>query len=164
MKNVNQVISTQFVNPVTSRSTQARPNSEAATTYSATAANVADSLKISQAAYSRVAGEAKVGDTYDFRNITPNNMLIAVNGLIKSGQMTVDESSSLVRFLIPDSTVPTNTSNSINSDSLDPPVNFYAKLGQMIAFNKYIHNESAVVYGQKALAVLDRFQGTKILE
>lgn len=126
-------------------------------TSTASAASCADKTTISQAAQDLAAEEAKGGDTYDFTNISPNDMLSTINSLIKNGKMSLDESSSLLSF------VPLTELNAAMGKSgvTNQPINLFAGLKEMIAFNKSIHNDAGVIYAQKALSALDRLQGTR---
>jgi hypothetical protein len=142
-----------------SNSPQQRQISASATATSAAfAANLADKIATSQAASVRTTEETKGGGTYDFTNISPNNMLNTINSLIKSGQMSLDESSSLIAMM-PISPLAGANFGSGKSDAANQPMNFFSSLERMIAFNKYIHNDAAVIYDQKALSALERFQG-----
>lgn len=110
---------------------------------------------ISQAARDRVRGS----ESYDFTNIAQNEILETVNGLIKSGQMSLDESSSLLAFV---PRVELNAAMFGNGapGATSQSVNLFTGLEKMIAYNKSIDNEAAVIYGQKALSALVRLQGT----
>lgn len=105
------------------------------------------------------AGAAE-GETYVFSNMSPQQLLQTMNELIKTGKMTVDETSSLIGL------IPTAISK-VQYDGEVPaayyePTNFFAKLQQAMAYDEYSHNEQGVIYDRKALAALERFQGTKI--
>jgi hypothetical protein len=142
----------------TRRSNGKQPAPRAAAAATASAANPADKATISQAARDLAAGESKSGGAYDFTHISPNAMLKTINSLIKSGRMSLDESSSLVA-LMPISPL-TNASGGIGvPDAADQPMNFLAALKELMAFNKSIHNDAAVAYDQKALSALERLQG-----
>ncbi|HXU94450.1 MAG TPA: hypothetical protein VFP33_12415 [Gallionella sp.] len=70
-----------------------RQTSAVATPASAASApNVADKATISQAARDRAADETKGGGTYDFTNMTPNEMgKLVADGKIAGGFMTLTE-------------------------------------------------------------------------
>ena len=139
-------------------SPQRQQTSTSTTATSATStASLADKTTISQAARDRAAEETKGGSTYDFTNMTPNNMLSTINSLIKSGQMSLDESSSLVAMM-PISPLAAANSGSGTPDAANQPMNFFSGLEKMIAFDKSIHNDAGVIYAQKALSALERFQ------
>ena len=98
------------------------------------------------------------GDSYlyDFSNMSPQQLLQTMNKLITSGKMSLDESSSLVGL------IPTALSKA-NFDGQPPaeyykPANIFSKLEEAIAYDKHNHNETGVLYGQKAIAALQRFQ------
>lgn len=141
-------------------SPQQRQTSAGTTAISAaSAANVADKTTISQAARDRATIETKSGGTYDFTNMSPKQMLGAVNDLIKSGKMSLDESSSLVGMI---GNLPLNkaTNATYTADISSQPVDFFAKLQQLIAFDKSINNTAGIEYANKALSALERLQGT----
>lgn len=123
-------------------------------------ANLAERVSISQAAQELATESAEGGETYDFSNMSPQQLLQTMNDLIKAGKMTVDETSSLIGL------IPTAISK-VQYDGEVPaayyePTNFFAKLQQAMAYDEYSHNEQGVIYDRKALAALERFQGTKI--
>lgn len=124
------------------------------TNSAASATKLADTITVSQAARDRAAEETKGGNNYDFSNISPNDILGTINNLIKNGKMSLDESSALLPF-IPNKIL--HSSASVNSDQ---PINLFSGLERMIAYNKSIHNDAAVIYAQKAFAALERLQGT----
>lgn len=121
----------------------------------ASSASLADKTTISQSARDRIAEETKAGGTHDFTNMSPNDMLDTINGLIKSGQMTVDETSSLM-MLIP---IALGGSDIPAAAAANQKVNLFSALENMIAYDKSTHNEAAVIYHQKAISALERFQG-----
>lgn len=93
--------------------------------------------------------------SYDFTNISPRQMLETINHLITSGQVSLDETSALVPMMGAGvAGVPLNA-------AIDPdaPMNFVERVEQSIAFARFTHNEQGIVYGNKALDVIARFQG-----
>ncbi len=104
--------------------------------------------------------EAEGGETYDFSNMSPQNLLQTINELIKAGKMTVDETSSLIG-LIPMAISKVAYDGEVPAAYYEP-TNFFAKLQQAMAYDEYSHNEQGVIYDRKAIAALERFQGTKI--
>ncbi len=116
-------------------------------------------ISISQAARALATESAKSDETYDFSNMSPQHLLQTVNDLIKAGKMTVDESSSLIGL------IPIAINNAQNDGQVSAayyaPTNIFEKLQQAMAYDEYSHNEQAVIYDRKALAALERFQGTK---
>ena len=103
---------------------------------------------------------AEGGETYDFSNMSPQNLLQTINELIKAGKMTVDETSSLIG-LIPMAISKVAYDGEVPAAYYEP-TNFFAKLQQAMAYDEYSHNEQGVIYDRKAIAALERFQGTKI--
>jgi hypothetical protein len=85
-------------------------------------------------------------------------MLSTINSLIKSGKMSLDESSSL----LPLTSLNAAYSVSGEQDTAKQPVNLFSNMEKMIAFNKSIHNDTGAIYAQKALSALERLQGTPL--
>lgn len=94
--------------------------------------------------------------TYDFTNISPDQMLKTMNDLIKSGKMTVDESSSILGVMPPTALA---EASGYKTTSIYQPMNFIDSLKKSIAFDEFMHNTNGVEYGQKALNALQRLQG-----
>lgn len=92
--------------------------------------------------------------TYDFTHMTRGEMLETVNQLIKSGQMSLDETSSLVLLMGPKMTASGNF-----VDASNEPVDFIASLKNSLTYNQSIGNNSAIFYDTKALDALERLQG-----
>ena len=91
---------------------------------------------------------------YDFTNISRGELLNTVNGLIKSGQMSLDESSSLVLLMGPK--IGTDGSN---IDVSDEKVDVFSMLQQSLAYNNYTKNTAGSIYDTKALDALTKLQG-----
>ena len=68
--------------------------------------------------------------TYDFTHMTRGKMLETVNQLIKSGQMSLDETSSLVLLMGPKMTASGNF-----VDASNEPVDFIASLKNSLTYN-----------------------------
>lgn len=86
--------------------------------------------------------------TYDFSTISPSKMLETVNKLITSGQVSLDETSALVPMM-----------GGMLVAKPDEPMDFFAQVQKSIDYARYSKNEQAELYGNKALALLERFQG-----
>lgn len=93
--------------------------------------------------------------TFDFTQTTPRKMLEIVNSLIKSGQVTLDETSSLVPFMGDTALV----QGQGEAGWADKPVNYFDILAQVAEYSRYSHNQPAGAYAEKAIAMLNRFQG-----
>lgn len=91
---------------------------------------------------------------YDFTNITRGELLNTVNNLIKSGQMSLDESTPLVMFMGPKIGL-----DGSNIDASSEKVDVFSALKQSIAFNNSIGNTTASTYDTKALNFLQKLQG-----
>lgn len=145
---------------VSSSSQQRHTSSRAVQTHADSVTRLSDKTTISQAARDRATEETKGNGSYDFANIAPDDLLGTLNSLIKSGQMSLDESTSLLPF------VPHPELNAAMSDGGAPdtasPIDLFSGLEKMIAYNESIHNAAAVIYGHKALSALERLQGTAI--
>jgi hypothetical protein len=90
---------------------------------------------------------------YDFTDITRSEFKNIVNDLIKTGQMSLDESSSLL-YAMPDQSIINDSDLHMKNESVD----VFSILIQSIAFNQSIGNDSAVLYDTKAFNTLMRFQ------
>jgi hypothetical protein len=146
---------------VSSSSQQRQTSSSAVQTQAGSVTSLSDKTTISQAARDRATEETKGDDAYDFANIAPDDLLGTLNSLIKSGKMSLDESTSLLPF-VPHPGLNAAMSGSGTPDTASQPINLFSGLEKMIAYNKSIHNDAAVIYGHKALSALERLQGTAI--
>lgn len=122
-------------------------------TLAASATNAADMTTISQAARNRAAEETLGGATYDFTNMSPNDILPTINSLIKSGQMSLDESDSLI-LLVP---------ISLGGDPVPPAAlsqkrNLFSDLEGWLSSNRYLHNNVGAEADQRAITALKRIQ------
>lgn len=90
--------------------------------------------------------------TYDFSNMSPEHLLGTINDLIKSGKMSLDETSSLIAL------IPSSTLNNGNPEAFYTPTNFYKSLQDLMGYSKATQNQPAVEYAEKAIAALKRFQ------
>ena len=81
---------------------------------------------------------------YDFTNISRGELLNTVNGLIKSGQMSLDESSSLVLLMGPK--IGTDGSN---IDVSDEKVDVFSMLQQSLAYNETRSKELATLTAEQ---------------
>lgn len=120
--------------------------------FAASATSTADRATISQAARDRAAKEPAGGTPYDFTNMSPNDILPTINSLIKSGQMSLDESSHLLLL------VPISRGSSAAPATLNQKVNLFSALEDLMVFHKSIKNDGAVMYDQKAISALKRIQ------
>lgn len=91
---------------------------------------------------------------YDFTNISRGELLDTVNNLIKSGQMSLDESSPLVLLMGPKISL-----DGSNIDASNEKVDVFSMLKQSIAFNNSIGNTTASAYDTKAMNFLQKLQG-----
>lgn len=90
---------------------------------------------------------------YEFTNITRGEFKNVINNLIKTGQMTLDESGSLL-YAMGDQSILNGANRNMDNES----VNVYDILNQSIAFNRTIGNDAGIIYDTKALDALIRFQ------
>lgn len=93
---------------------------------------------------------------YDFQNISRTEFRTIINDLIKTGQMSLDESSSLVMAMDSGNIGEAPTQNS------EQKVNVFEILKQSMEFNRYIGNVSGIEYDSKAHKALQRFQDKTI--
>lgn len=95
--------------------------------------DTAEKITFSQAARDLLAKDDEAGSTLDFSNIRPDEILGTVNSLIKSGKMSLDESTSLMGL------VPLSIRNLPNATAgSNEPINMFNRLEAMLAY----HNES----------------------
>lgn len=120
--------------------------------FAALVTGIADQATISQAARDRAAKKPAGGTPYDFTNMSSNDILPTINSLIKSGQMSLDESSHLLLL------VPISLGSSAAPAALKQKVNLFSALEDWMAFHKSIQNDGAVMYDQKAISALKRIQ------
>ena len=97
---------------------------------------------------------------YDFTNITPENMASTMNGLIKSGKLSFDDSSALVTM------IPTALSK-VNYDGQAPqattqPTNFIALLQEGVNAANARGDASNAKFFTNALDALQKLQATPI--
>lgn len=91
---------------------------------------------------------------YDFTNISRGELLNTVNNLIKSGQMSLDESTPLVLLMGPKIGL-----DGSNIDASSEKVDVFSMLKQSIAFNNSIGNTTASAYDTRTLNFLQKLQG-----
>ena len=106
------------------------------------------------------ASQSNGGGNYDFTNMTPETMQSTMNSLIRSGKMSLDESSALV------TTIPTALSK-VNYDGQAPqaytqPTNFINLLQNGIAAANARSDSASVKNLTSALSALQKLQGTSI--
>jgi hypothetical protein len=94
-------------------------------------------------------------ETYDFSNITPKALRETVNGLIRSGQLNLDETSSLLGMMAP-TQIGTDGSFTTTSDS---PVDVFAKIQAGIEGALSRNDIQIEEYLQRAADALLRYQG-----
>src|SRR6218665_1683960 len=76
------------------------------------------------ATLAQASQEATEPQRYDFRNIRPTQLRATVNALIRSGQMDLDETSSLLGFM----PSPLATVDGTVSVQDDAPIDVYARI------------------------------------
>lgn len=121
----------------------------------------ADQVTFSQASRAQAerpfaADKSTSNNTYDFRHISPERLLKEINTLITRGQLSLDETSSLIGIL------PIALDGGPPPAEYYQPTDFFSLLERSMNFNKYTRNDTAVVYDQMALSALSRLQGTTI--
>jgi len=100
------------------------------------------------------------GGTYDFTNMTRSQMRTAVNDLIKSGKMSLDESSPLVPMM-GDLTL-TTVSGSSSATQPDTPMNFISILQNGIAGALSRGDSANAAFLTTGLDALQKFQGSQV--
>lgn len=113
-----------------------------------------------------VAGSATASGTerYDFSNMTPAQMREAVNRLIRGGELSLDETSSLLFVMAPPSSrlkVDGTPVSATEGERIDnTPVDAFAKLRDGIAGARWRNDSAAEAALSQTLAALQRVQGT----
>ena len=90
---------------------------------------------------------------YDFTNMSPNQMRDAMNDMIRSGKMSLDDSTGLVT-LIPSSLSVVDG----NTTVLDQPTNFLSLTQDAIAGAQWRGDDASVAYLTRALNLLNANQ------
>ncbi|HQO16500.1 MAG TPA: hypothetical protein PLG02_06020 [Methylotenera sp.] len=153
--------SVSLVNASQISSFQSTSKANSPQTFKATLdATFADKTSISQAAHNRAAEEKRSGGTYDFTNMTPQQLQQTMNDLIKSGKLSLDESGPLIVM------IPTALSK-VQYDGAPPtayyqPTNILANLELGIEGAKSRNDNANVESLTKALDALKRIQSTKL--
>ncbi|CAM5372005.1 putative protein OS=Afipia felis OX=1035 GN=NCTC12722_01926 PE=4 SV=1 [Afipia felis] len=101
---------------------------------------------------------------YDFSNMTPAQMRDAVNRMIRSGELSLDETGSLLSMMAPPSArlkaggtpVPTAEAERIDNT----PVDAFAQLHEGIAGARWRNDSAAEAALSRTIAALLRVQGT----
>lgn len=96
------------------------------------------------------AGATQGFKIYDFSNISPRDMKSAINGLLKNGRMSFDESTSLVG-VIPSS-----------PNTFHQPMNFFTTIQEGIDGALARNDKTSVQYLNDALQALIRLQGRPV--
>lgn len=113
-----------------------------------------------------VAGSATASGTerYDFSNMTPAQMREAVNRLIRGGELSLDETSSLLFVMAPLSSrlkVDGTPVSATEGERIgNTPVDAFAKLRDGIAGARWRNDSAAEAALSQTLAALQRVQGT----
>jgi len=109
-------------------------------------------------------GAASGTTRYDFSNMTPAQMRDAVNRMIRSGELSLDETGSLLSMMAPPSArlkaggtpVPTAEAERIDNT----PVDAFAQLHEGIAGARWRNDRAAEAALSRTIAALQRVQGT----
>lgn len=104
----------------------------------------------------QTAGEAK---QYDFTHISRDELLETVNGLIRSGDLNLDDTSSLLGMM------GSSPMLKVHPDGLplaggDVPMNVFARLQEGIEGARSRHDTNSIASLQRAAEALARFQKT----
>lgn len=124
-----------------------------------TASTFAAALSGSTVTGSAAGGTTKTSSTYDFSSMTRPQAREAINSLIKSGKMSLDESSSLVPIF--GSLALNDAGTGAPSANYDTsPIDLFSMLRTAIAGAKSRHEDQNVAAYQQSLSALQRLQGT----
>ncbi len=134
---------------------------KAAVAPQATTGSPVDTVTISQSAKNLLAATQASStstdiEAFDFTNMTPQQMQNTINGLIKSGKMSLDESAPLVGM------IPTALS-AVNDNGQTPaafrqPMNFIAGLEDSITGALSRNDTATAAFFKTALTALQRLQ------
>ncbi len=133
----------------------------------AAVASAASSTNSSQASSSAASSASQASSTssgsssYDFTNMTPNQLLSTVNGLIKSGKMSLDESSPLVPMMGSSSLIRVPGAVS-GPDPANQPVNFMSILQNGISGALSRGDTANAAFLTTGLNALQKLQGTPV--
>lgn len=101
---------------------------------------------------------------YDFSNMTPAQLRDAVNRMIRSGELSLDETGSLLSIMAPPSArlkVDGTPVSKAEGELIDnTPVDAFAKLRDGIAGARWRNDSAAEAALSQTLAALQRVQGT----
>lgn len=103
------------------------------------------------------AGGASGISARDFHNISPDDLLKTINGLIRSGEVSLDDTSSLVGIM---GGMLVHAGEASPGAGARTPIDAFAKLIAGREFARSRDDIAGVEFFDKGLAVLDRFQGT----
>lgn len=106
--------------------------------------------KASHAGNADAAGTAQDFKIYDFSNIAPRDLKSAISRLLKSGQMSFDESTSLIGMM---PSLP---------DVVDQPMNFFTTIQEGIDGALARNEKTSAEYLNCALQALIRLQGRPV--
>lgn len=116
--------------------------------------------KASSAPNATPAGSALGFQIYDFSNMAPKDMKSAINGLLKSGQMSFDESTSLIGV------IPSPLSKVVFDggapDAFNQPMNFFTTIQDGIDGALARNENTSAQYLNSALQALIRLQGRPV--
>ncbi|ASN01338.1 hypothetical protein ABQW55_011180 [Xanthomonas citri pv. malvacearum] len=110
-------------------------------------------MAASTGALSATTDDAASSSGYDFTNMSPNEMREAMNNMISSGKMSLDDSTGLVT-LIPSSLSVVDG----NTASLDQPTNFLSLTQDAIAGAQWRGDHASVAYLTRGLDILNANQ------
>lgn len=134
---------------------QKRLSGEPANGESSFAAIMAEQVR--PAVDSKTSAPVAPTEKYDFTNMTPRVLKETVNGLIRSGKMDLDDTSSLLGMM------PATPLSKVNYDGTAPagadtPVNFFTKLQSAIEATLSRNETVSAASLQRAANALARFQ------
>lgn len=102
-----------------------------------------------------MAATQELMETYDFTNMTPLQMRDAMMTLTKNGQMSLDESASLMLIAGLAGASPQTP----NNGGANRPMDFFAATRELLAYNRHVHNVPGIDHAEKTLSALERLQG-----
>jgi len=114
-------------------------------------------------ATSTASPEASGTRRYDFSNVSPGELREAVNRLIRSGDLDLHETSSLLGIMAPPEArlrVDGTPLAKAEGEQIDAtPIDVFAKLREGIAGARWRHDDASEAALAQAMAALQRVQG-----
>lgn len=110
---------------------------------------------------SATAGDSDVGKQYDFTHMSRNELLEKVNGLIQSGDLTLDDTTSLLGFMGSSPLLKVDY-DGLPLENGDVPMNVFEQIKASMEGARSRNETDSVEGLQRALDALMKFQKSNI--